>query len=30
MTGIDPPRAAKLYRGMGLGEIAGVYHGAAQ
>lgn len=29
MTGIDPTRTAKFYRGMGLDEIGGVYHGPA-
>ena len=29
MTGIDPARTAKFYRGMGLNEIGGVYHGPA-
>jgi GNAT superfamily N-acetyltransferase len=30
MTGIDPARTAKFYRGMGLNEIGGVYHGRAE
>jgi GNAT superfamily N-acetyltransferase len=30
MTGIDPARTAKFYRGMGLNEIGGVYHGPAE
>lgn len=30
MTGIDPSRTAKFYRGMGLNEIGGVYHGPAE
>jgi GNAT superfamily N-acetyltransferase len=30
MTGIDPARAAKFYRGMGLDEIGGVYHGRVE
>jgi GNAT superfamily N-acetyltransferase len=30
MTGIDPARTAKFYRGMGLHEIGGVYHGPAE
>lgn len=30
MTGIDPARTAKFYRGMGLNEIGGIYHGPAE
>jgi GNAT superfamily N-acetyltransferase len=30
MTGIDPARTSKFYRGMGLNEIGGIYHGAAE
>jgi GNAT superfamily N-acetyltransferase len=30
MTGIDPARTSKFYRGMGLNEIGGVYHGPAE
>jgi GNAT superfamily N-acetyltransferase len=30
MTGIDPARSAKFYRGMGLNEIGGIYHGRAE
>jgi len=30
MTGIDPARTSKFYRGMGLNEIGGVYHGRAE
>ncbi len=30
MTGIDPARTAKFYRGMGLSEIGGIYHGRAE
>jgi GNAT superfamily N-acetyltransferase len=30
MTGIDPARTSKFYRGMGLREIGGIYHGRAE